>query len=51
VDKGDQYRARGGGFANKAHFKKWYKKILLGLFDIMLLNAFVCYNMCLEERI
>ena len=26
VDRGDQYREMGGGFANKAHFKKWYKK-------------------------
>ena len=28
VDKGDQIRAHGGGFATKAHFKKWYKKCL-----------------------
>jgi len=50
VDKGDQYRARGGGFANKAHFKKWYKKIYLGLLDIMLLNAWALYNMCAAEQ-
>jgi hypothetical protein len=50
VDKGDQLRARMGGFANKAHFKKWYKKCHLGLMDIMLLNAYVAYNMAARER-
>jgi len=29
VDKGDQIRAAGGGFALKAHYKKWYKKVSL----------------------
>jgi hypothetical protein len=29
VDKGDQMRVHGGGFATKAHFKKWYKKQFL----------------------
>jgi hypothetical protein len=28
VDKGDQYRAAGMGFACKSHFKKWCKRIL-----------------------
>jgi hypothetical protein len=51
VDKGDQFCAHGGGFANKAHFKKWYKKTLFGLFDIKLLNAFaVFFKMCCEIR-
>ena len=26
VDRSDQYRERGEGFASKAHYKKWYKK-------------------------
>jgi hypothetical protein len=50
VDKGDQLRARGGGFGNKAHFKKWYKKILLGIYDIFLLNAFIAYCLASDER-
>jgi hypothetical protein len=50
VDKGDQLRARGGGFGSKAHFKKWYKKILLGLFDVFLLNAYVLYNAVADIR-
>ena len=50
VDKGDQFRARGGGFANKAHFKKWYKKIFLGCLDLMLMNAYVCFNMVVEHH-
>ena len=29
VDRSDQYRERGAGFACKAHYKKWYKKDLL----------------------
>ncbi|CAB9496595.1 unknown protein [Seminavis robusta] len=45
VDKGDQIRVHGGGFANKAHFKKWYKKIYLGILDCYLLNAYIAWNM------
>ena len=26
VDRGDQHRVVGAGFANVAHFKKWYKR-------------------------
>ena len=29
VDRSDQYRERGEGFASKAHYKKWYKKAFL----------------------
>jgi hypothetical protein len=50
VDKGDQLRARSGGFANKAHFKKWYKTIHLGLMDIMLVNGFVLFNMYMQIK-
>ena len=28
VDRGDQHRVMGAGFANVAHFKKWYKRHL-----------------------
>ena len=26
VDRGDQYREGGGGFASKARYKMWYKR-------------------------
>ena len=29
VDRVDQLRMKGTGFANKSHFKKWYKKAFL----------------------
>ena len=31
VDRGDQYIVMGAGFANVAHFKKLYKKVLRSL--------------------
>ena len=40
VDKGDQHRVMGAGFANVAHFKKWYKKAFMGLADFSFLQAF-----------
>ena len=45
VDKHDQLRAIGGGFAKKSQFNKWYKKTLLGIFDMMLVNAFIAWNL------
>jgi Transposase IS4 len=46
VDKGDQMRSHGGGFSRKAHFKKWYKRVYLGILDCMLANALVVWNDC-----
>jgi len=41
----------GGGFARKAHFKKWYKKAFLAVLDCMLLNALIAWNLsCSEHR-
>ena len=40
VDRGDQHRVMGAGFANVSHFKKWYKKVSLGIADFNFLNAF-----------
>ena len=40
VHIGDQLRMMGTGFANVAHFKKWYKKGLLGIACSSLLQAF-----------
>ena len=45
VDKGDQIRVHGGGFSNKAHFKKWYKKSYLAILDCMMMNAYIAWNM------
>jgi hypothetical protein len=45
VDKGDQQRMHLGGFARKAHFKKWYKKSFFAILDCMLLNALVAWNL------
>ena len=48
VDKGDQYRAAGMGFACKRHFRKWYKKALMGVLDFMLLNGFLAWRMSIK---
>ena len=45
VDKGDQFRAHFGGFANRAHFKKWYVKGYLAILDCALLNAYSAWNL------
>ena len=45
VDKGDQFRAHFGGFANRAHFKKWYVKVYLAILDCALLNAYSAWNL------
>jgi hypothetical protein len=33
VDRSDQYRERGAGFACKAHYKRWYKKAYFAILD------------------
>lgn len=45
VDKGDQKRAHFGGFANRAHFHKWYKKANFGLEDIKLANGHTAWTL------
>ena len=52
VDRGDQHRVVGAGFANVAHFKKWYKKAFLGICDFSFLQAFTAWNLSVgaEER-
>ena len=49
VDKGDQFRAHFGGFANGAHFKKWYVKVYLAILDCAVLNAYSAWNMSCEQ--
>ena len=50
VDKGDQIHVHMGGFAQKAHFKKWYKRIHLGVLDIMLMNSHIGWNLAAAEN-
>ena len=50
VDKGDQMRLHGGGFARKAHFKKWYKKSFFAVLDCMLLNGLIAWNHATENQ-
>jgi Transposase IS4 len=49
IDCNDQMRMHGGGFSNKAHFKKWYKKVYLAVLDCMMLNAFIAWNASVTE--
>ena len=49
VDRGDQHRVMGAGFANVAHFKKWYKKAYLGLADFSMLQAFTAWNLSVDQ--
>ena len=50
VDRGDQHRVMGAGFANVAHFKKWYKKAFMGIADFSLLNAFSAWNLSVDAQ-
>ena len=49
VDRGDQSRECGAGFAAKAHYKKWYKKGDMAVQDFMLLNSFYAWNMAAAD--
>jgi Transposase IS4 len=46
VDKSDQMRAAGGGFASKAHYKKWYKRAYFAILDMMTLLGLVTKEPC-----
>jgi Transposase IS4 len=45
VDKSDQMRAAGGGFAAKAHYQKWYKRAYFAILDMMALNSLIAWNL------
>lgn len=49
VDRGDQHRVIGAGFANVSHFKNWYKKIYLGITDFSFLQAFTAWNLAIDR--
>ncbi len=40
VDRSNQYRERGAGFASKAHYKKWYKKAFFAILLLFLISWF-----------
>jgi Transposase IS4 len=48
VDKSDQMRAL-GGFASKAHYKKWYKRAFFAILDMMTLNAYIVWNLSCKD--
>ena len=50
VDKVNQIRVQGGGFSNKAHFKKWYKKSYLAILDGMLMTSLITWNLSVAEN-
>ncbi|CAB9519499.1 unknown protein [Seminavis robusta] len=45
IDRSDQMRGHEGGFSQKAHFKKWYKKSYLAIVDCWLLNSLIAWNL------
>ena len=49
VDRGDQHRTVGAGFANVSHFKKWFKKVFLAIADFSLLQAFTTWNLSVDQ--
>ena len=51
VDRGDQHRVMGAGFANVAHFKKWYKKVFMEIADFNFLQTFEAWNLSVQEMI
>jgi Transposase IS4 len=51
VDKSDQMRAAGGGFAAKAHYQKWYKRAYFCIMDMMSLNALIAWNLSAKNAL
>ena len=51
VDRGNQLREHGSGLYNKAHFKQWYKRGHLVLYDFGLLNSHISWNMSCEQMV
>jgi Transposase IS4 len=50
VDKSDQMRAAGGGFAAKAHYQKWYKRVYFAILDMMVLNSLIAWNLSAKNK-
>ena len=49
VDRGDMLRELAGGFAEKSHFHKWYKKVNMIINDFMLLNASIAWRLSIQN--
>ena len=49
VDRGYQHRFMGEGFANIAHFKKWYKKEFLELAGFSFLQGFTAWRLAVNR--
>lgn len=49
VDNVDKDKKIGGSFTKQAHFKKWYKMGLLGIFDFMVVNGRMAWNMSADD--
>ena len=49
VDNMDKDKKLGGSFTKFAHFKKWYRMGLLGVFDFMIVNGRIAWNMSAED--
>ena len=39
LDRIDQYRETGAGYASKAHYKTWYKTAFFTILEFMVLNS------------
>ncbi len=50
VDLIDFDKKIGGLLTEKSHFKKWYKKVYLGIMDFMLVNSHVAWNMSVKLK-
>ena len=49
VDNMEKDKKLGGSFTKFAHFKKWYPMGLLGVFDFMIVNGRIAWNMSAED--
>ena len=49
--RGDQILQHSAGFSAQDHFKKWYKRGHLGIFNFDLLNSGIPYNLSCESMV
>ena len=50
VDNVDKDKKIGGAFTKKSMFKKWYRMGVLGVFDFMIVNGCVAWNMASQNN-
>jgi hypothetical protein len=51
VDNVDKDKKIGGAFTKKAMFKKWYRMGLLDVFDFIIVNGRVAWNIASNESL